>query len=376
MLFELARRGFRALLIERTQFAGETTGRSAAIVRMHYSNAPVVRMALRSRRVFQQFREITGAEPVYFETGWTYVVPDQDLETVCATVERNRAEGVEVLEIGVEEASDLYPGLSGDGIGAIFLEPESGFADPHATTVGFIQAARSLGARAEEGVTALRLAVDHDAVTGVATRTGLIGAGTVVLAAGPWSADLAATAGIELPFQVTREQELYLDVPPDRRPRAPMSDLVDRIYFRPMLEFKGAQRGAMIVGRGFPKPYEFVDPNSYDENPSPDFEQDVRERLRRRLPELADRPRIGGVSGLYAVTPDWHPYLGPVDGVENLVLATGGSGHCFKLAPAIGEMVAAEIAGEPVNYADIGLFNLRRIAQGALFSAAIGGNRA
>ena len=54
---------------------------------------------------------------------------------------------------------------------------------------------------------------------------------------------------------------------------------------------------------------------------------------------------VGGRVGLYDVTPDWHPLLGPVDGLRGLHLATGGSGHCFKLAPAIGELVAGAILG-------------------------------
>jgi glycine/D-amino acid oxidase-like deaminating enzyme len=375
-LFELARRGARALLLERKGIASESTGKSAAIIRMHYSNPPVVRMALRSRHLFQHFRDLTGAEQVYFETGWTFLVPADAIETARGTAEMTRAEGVEVVEIDFDRASELYPGLVEEGIGAIFLEPNSGFANPHKTSVGYIQAAKELGAEAREGVTVERLVAGTGGIVGVQTSEGILEADTVVLAAGPWSAILAATVGIDLPYQITREEEIYVRAQRDNHPRAAMSNLVEQIYMRPLVELDGIHPGATLIGRGFPKDYELVDPDDYDEELSAEFEEDVRARLAHRLPGLACSPKLGGVVGLYAVTPDWHPYLGTVDGVDGLALATGGSGHCFKLAPAIGEMVAGHVVGEQTSYADIDLFNLRRVEAGALFGAAIGGNRA
>ena len=85
---------------------------------------------------------------------------------------------------------------------------------------------------------------------------------------------------------------------------------------------------------------------------------------------------VVGRVGLYDVTPDWHPLLGPVDGIEGLFLATGGSGHCFKLAPAIGELVAGAIIGKPVDYASVETFSLSRFAEARELGSSYGGNRA
>ena len=81
-------------------------------------------------------------------------------------------------------------------------------------------------------------------------------------------------------------------------------------------------------------------------------------------------------TGLYDVTPDWHPILGAVDGLDGLFLATGGSGHCFKLCPAIGEMVAGSVLGLKTEYADVHNFSLSRFAEGREFQSSYGGNRA
>ena len=79
--------------------------------------------------------------------------------------------------------------------------------------------------------------------------------------------------------------------------------------------------------------------------------------------EVDDREAVPGDAGLYDVTPDWHPLLGPVGGHEGLHLATGGSGHCFKLGPAIGELVAGAILGKPVGFASVASFSLSRFAE-------------
>jgi glycine/D-amino acid oxidase-like deaminating enzyme len=86
--------------------------------------------------------------------------------------------------------------------------------------------------------------------------------------------------------------------------------------------------------------------------------------------------RVGGRVGLYDVTPDWHPILGPVEGLDGLFLATGGSGHCFKLGPAIGELVAGAVLGLQTGYADVRDFSLARFAEGREFRSTYGGNRA
>jgi glycine/D-amino acid oxidase-like deaminating enzyme len=78
---------------------------------------------------------------------------------------------------------------------------------------------------------------------------------------------------------------------------------------------------------------------------SPDAESRLRRALAAALPSLADSEVISTIAGVYDVTPDWHPMLGPWPGLEGLYLAIGFSGHGLKLAPAVGEAVADELAG-------------------------------
>jgi glycine/D-amino acid oxidase-like deaminating enzyme len=80
---------------------------------------------------------------------------------------------------------------------------------------------------------------------------------------------------------------------------------------------------------------------------------------------------VAGRVGLYSVTPDCHPLLGRVNGVEGLFLGTGGSGHCFKLGPAIGEMIAGAVLDHRVNFADITNFEMSRFERGQTFASTL-----
>jgi sarcosine oxidase, subunit beta len=374
-LFELARRGLRGVLLDRGRAGAESTGKSAAIVRMHYSNPPVVRMALRSRQLFREFSDLTGGKGVYHPIGWTILVPPELDEPVAASIDMNREQGSDIDQLSEAEAAELFPGIALDaGVAAIYHEPGSGYADPLSTVRGYVDAARRLGAEVKEGAAVRSVIVESGRVAGVTTSDGVISAGIVVLAAGPWSQKLASPLGLDLGYRVTREQEILLDVPLEAAPRGVLSSASDRIYMRP--EADPATTVRVLVGRGYPKEYEPVDPDAYRTEVDTDFERDVRSRIRTRFPRFGNPATVSSTVGLYAATPDWHPHLGSVDELDGLVLCTGGSGHCFKLAPAIGEMVAASIVGQETDYADIALFNLRRINQGSEFASAIGGNRA
>jgi sarcosine oxidase, subunit beta len=264
------------------------------------------------------------------------------------------------------DAADLLDGISSEGIAYALFEPDSGFADPVATTCAYVEAARRLGAEAREGTPVESL------VPGRGVRAGeeLIEADNVVVAAGAWTARLVASLGVELPVDTTREQDVAFATGTEPTVEHAISAQVDRVYLRP------AGDGRLLAGRGYPKEYELVDPDGYDEHVDEAFEADVHGRIARRFPRLAGMRAVAGRVGLYEVTPDWHPILGAVDGYDGLYLATGGSGHSFKLGPAIGELVAGQILGRDVDYADVRSFSLARFAGARQFVSTYGGNRA
>jgi glycine/D-amino acid oxidase-like deaminating enzyme len=280
-------------------------------------------------------------------------------------------EGLDLVE--VDDLQELLPGAEEEGIAYALYEPNSGFADPVATTRAYIEASRRAGATALEGTPVGGIELANGRVRGVRVGDEVIECDSVVLAAGPWSIALAYGIDLELPLEVTREQDVVYDVGAAPVPPRTISSQTDRVYIRPAPEYGDRH---ILVGRGYPKEYEQVHPDAFDDTVSDAFEADVRNRVGYRLPELAGMRAVGGRVGLYDVTPDWHPLLGPVDGYEGLFLATGGSGHCFKLGPAIGELVAGAIIGKPASYASVETFSLSRFAEGRALGSSYGGNRA
>ncbi len=369
--WNLAGREVDTLLLEAGLFGRESTGKSAAIVRCHYSNPEVVRMAVESREIFRRLPLLLECDPVYHRTGWLFLVDEQDAALAVANAEMQAEEGVDSID--VEDVAEYLPGVDPAGIAYALFEPDGGFADPVAATRAYIEAMRRAGGEAREGALVESIEVTGGRVRGVRVDGGLIECETVVLAAGPWSLQLARTAGVELPLEIVREQDVIFTTAPEPTVPCAVSSQVDRIYLRPAPE-EGTMH--LLIGRGFPKEYEQVDPDRYDRQVDEAFELDVLERLARRVPRLAGMRSVGGRVGLYDVTPDWHPILGRVDQVENLVIAAGGSGHCFKLGPAIGEMVAASVLGGRVEYADLASFSLSRFAEGRELRSTYGGNRA
>jgi len=372
-LWELAHAGMSCALLEAGAFGRESTGKSAAVVRTHYSNPQVVRMALRSRDALANLPGVLGCDPVYRRDGYLFVVDAADREHAIANRAMQAAEGALSVEVGLDDLDGYLPGIDPEGISYVLYEEDSGFADPLATTIAYVEAARGLGAHAYEGAPVEAILVEHGAVFGVRAGGRTIGCDTIVLAAGAWSPALAATAGIELPVRITREQDVIYDTAPEQPVRHAVSMQVDRTYIRPLVEEGDS---LLLVGRGFPKPYDHVDADRYSPEIDEEFERDARARMTARFPRLRGMRFRHGRVGLYSITPDWHPLLGPVEGVAGLHLATGGSGHCFKLGPAIGELVAGEILGTPVFYADIHDFRLGRFADGDVFRSTYGGNRA
>jgi sarcosine oxidase subunit beta len=369
--WELAREGVDVLLLDARRFGGQSTAKSAAIVRCHYSNPEVVRLALRSREALRRLPLFLDCEPVYTRTGWLFLVDEHDAPHAVANAEMQEGEGLDAVD--VEDLQEVLPGVEEAGIAYALYEPESGFADPVATTNAYVEAGRRAGGVACDGATVESIEVGGGKIRGARVAGELLECDALVLAAGPWSGKLAAAAGVELPLEITREQDVVFDSAPEPAVPCAVSSQIDRVYMRPAPEHGETH---ILVGRGFPKEYEPADPDGYDESVDEAFEHDLHERVATRLPRLAGMRAVGGRVGLYDVTPDWHPLLGPVDSLEGLHLATGGSGHCFKLGPAIGELVAAELLGRKLVHADIANFSVSRFAEGREFRSTYGGNRA
>jgi glycine/D-amino acid oxidase-like deaminating enzyme len=173
-------------------------------------------------------------------------------------------------------------------------------------------------------------------------------AGLVINAAGPWCNQLNRMAGADISWTLTptRVQTIYREWPPELGPLPVGADASTGIYFRP--ESGGQQ---VLVGSVLPDDEEEAvgDPDIYKRTADVDFTQLKLAALHHRIPELEARGHVSGIAGLYTINrEDFHPIVGPTD-IGNFWVANGFSGHGFKLAPAVGSMVAQAVSGESLG---------------------------
>jgi len=360
--FNLAKRGVKVALVEKTFIAGGPTGRSSAIIRQHYSNEVTARMALRSLRVFQNFHDVVGGECDFRPTGFMLGARAEDLEALKANVALQQSVGINTRIVSAEEIKEIEPFISLEGLVAAAYEPESGYADPASTANAYARRAKELGATLMLNTRALSINIEKGRITGLTTDKGSLAAGAVVVAAGPWSPQLINPTGVELPVEASRHQVCLYKWPTEFDYGVVYADFVECIYMRP-------ETGNLtLVGSIEPEEAEdrVTDPDHLDEGVDFETVSHFAERVAHRYPRMEEGEYASGYSALYDITPDWHAVLDELPSASGLYCAAGGSGHGFKLGPAVGEMMAELIVNGKKPDDDIDLFSYRRFAEGRL----------
>lgn len=370
-LYHLTKLGMSNLiLLEKGALAAGSTGDSAAIVRQHYSNPVSIHLVMRSIEILKSFPEELGQD-VFDQIGWVFLAPERAAESFKINLRQLQQLGVNTKEISIDEAAEHIPGLNRAGIAHAAYEPDGGFCDPQQLCVGFAQGAEAVGAQLLLNTAATGISMSNNRVTGVTTSSGYISTRIVVNAAGPWAHQVGTWAGLDLPLEVSREQEIMVRVPKGTPlPKRAVSNMIDRIYFRPTRE-----PDTVLVGVGHPKDNESVSPDNYNRKADTEFTKDAGARLTYRLPHMSGADLIASWAGLYTITPDWSMIVDRAPGVDGLFLAIGGSGHSFKLAPALGQCMAELILNGQSATVDINSLRASRFKEGNPMRSTYGGNR-
>jgi glycine/D-amino acid oxidase-like deaminating enzyme len=351
------RRAGRIAVLEKSFLGAGSSGKSGAIIRQHYSNRLTAAMAQKGLRVFEHFEDLVTGPAVFTRTGMVIVVNEKDRAGLEANLTLQQALGIDVRLVSAQELAYIDPNarLAEDEIAA--FEAEAGYVEAVQVVFSFAEAARQAGVDIHEGIEAKAVITEGGRIAGVETTEGPYHTRTVILATGPWAAQLARHAGLRIPVQASRTQVALFRRPPDfgRRPAPVYGDFVQGIYFKPT-------HGEMIhagslAGEEIQNP---VDPDNYDEAADGDWLPRVRQRLSRRYPGMHRGFGRGGYGALYGITPDWHPILDRLPGLEGAYCAVGFSGHGFKMAPIVGQLMAELVIDNQASTLDITPLRLGR----------------
>jgi glycine/D-amino acid oxidase-like deaminating enzyme len=366
--FQLARRGHETTLVERDDVCAGDSARSLAIVRRHYSNESVARLAQRGWEMIRDWADEVGAgDPALTSAGYLVTCPEERLAALQENVRRLRAWGIDTTVVAPDEIAELEPLVSTDGLAAAAWEPDGGYADAERMALSWFAGGVRHGLRALLGTGANTLVTAAGRVVGIETAEGRVDADAVVLAAGCWSAELAATAGVELPLTLVRGQVGRLRQQRGRpQIRVVVSDMASNVLLRP-------SGGGEAYAVAYRHRETLARRDDLSEVVDPDYRDAVLAALGERVPAYAEADWLGGWAGAYDATPDWNPLLGWAPGVEGLYLACGWSGHGVKLAPAVGEATADLLEGRRPAV-DVSELDPGRFERGALLRLAYGGS--
>jgi sarcosine oxidase subunit beta len=352
--YHLALRGARVVVLERETLGSQSTGRCAGGVRRQFSSLPNVLLQQLSVRMLTGLEIETGVDPEFRHIGYLFVLTrENDVEDFRKFLPMWKAAGVsDARWLDADEVRDLAPLVQGpDILGGTFC-PSDGIASPHAVTLAYSGAAKRLGVRFMEGVAVEGITRKGSKVEAVRTPAGELPTHAVFNCAGAWAGAVGAMVGIDVPVKPYPRNIFVTDPMPGVSRRHPMTiDFATSFYFHP-------EGDGLLFGMGMP-----------DEKPT--FDTDVDWGVLDAMAEVIDRraPRLGtaGIqaawAGLYEVTPDHQPILGPVDELEGFWCACGFSGHGFQQAPAVGYLLAQWFSGEEPEVA-LDIFAHRRFATG------------
>lgn len=348
------------LVIERESSQGKgSTGKSMGGVRAQFATPVNIQMSLYSIPFYARFDETVGYPAEYRPQGYLFLATkDSHLAYLGANFEKQKALGLEsVRMLPAAEIAAMYPQLRSDDILGGSFCPTDGFVDPYSVMNGFMAAAVDNGATIWKKAEVTAIHRDQNGISGVATTRGEISTRIVINAAGPWAAQVAKMAGIDLPVHPLRRM-LVPSEPFDGFPHSAsmIIDMSNGFHFRP-------------EGRGFLLAWN--DPE--EKSDQPDFEPSFVEKIlvlaANRVPVFENLPinPKRAWAGLYEMSPDHHCILGPVSQVPGFFLANGFSGHGVMHAPATGKILSDLILTRATSIvSDISVLGFDRFAKGAL----------
>lgn len=341
--FFLGRHGLSAVVLERaSQLGSLTTAQAVSCFRAQWDDADHAALVLPSIDFYEAFEAEAGLEdwPIGLrQQGWLFLTAAEDGPAAFGRfVEATRAFGVPDSELLLgDEIRRRFPWVA-ERVTAATFRARDGWVSPYEIVHGL---ARASAAHIRLGTEVLEILVRSGRVTGVRTGHGDLATPKVVIAAGPFSRRLAATAGVDLPVTMIRRHRAMVapqqEIPAD----GPMTlDVDTHAYWRP-------EGGGAFLGMGLDEDgTDPVDPVPADWT----FPAVVMDAASRAVPFWADiaarltGAEVGVAAGQYTCTADGLPLIGG-SAIEGLYLHTGDNGWGIEGGPEAGRRLAAIVAG-------------------------------
>jgi sarcosine oxidase subunit beta len=365
--YALAERGADVVVCEKGSLGDGSTSRALGGIRTQFSTPVNVNLSLASLPVWESFEERFGVDIGLRQTGYLFLArTDGTADQLAAQVEMQREQGADTELLSPETAAEVCEGVRLEAVTGATYNPRDGFADPYLGLQGYADAAREAGVDIRTGTTVSDIRRSGGRVVGVdlegdgAPPSNAMEVDAVVNAGGPWAAEIAAMAGLDIPVEPHRRQALVVEPEQPVPESDPLTiDLETGSHFRPERE------GAAVVGGYFADEPERAAPDTFAESYDVDWAMECMDRAAVYCDYFGEESRLKrGWAGLYAVTPDHHPIL--EESIPGFVQAVGFSGHGFQHAPATGRIVAELLHDGEASTVNVAALSSDRFETGEL----------
>ncbi len=348
--YELARAGMKKIcVLERKYLASGSTGRCGGGFRQQWSTEANTTLAMASVKRLEGLEEELGYRTEFFQGGYLILAHTEEEEQQFAkNVAMQRALGLEVDMVEPDEARKIVPFLNTEEIRKATWCPKDGHINPFLLTQGYANAAKRLGVEIHlwTNVTGI---MKKSNIFFVMTENGNTYQTPLLFnCAGGFSKSIGQMLNVDIPVDPYRHEILVTE--PVERLWNPMV-----ISFSVGLYARQEMSGGMVMGMGDPN-----EPVGTYVGSSMHFMYEMSQRFTRLFPKLDKLRIVRQWAGLYEMTADAQPILGPVDEVDNFIQASGFSGHGLMLAPAVSQLLAGMVVRNEKSPA-IDSLNVKRL---------------
>lgn len=359
--YHLAKLGVKSLaVLDKSYLGAGASGRNTAIIRANYLTPEGIAFMNASLKLYEQLAAELDLNVLFSQIGRLDIGhTESTLFWLRQRAEYNRLMGVDSRLIGPREIKQIMPhidlrkGRPFPVVGALH-HPPAGVARHDAVVWGYARAADRLGVELHPFTEVTGLTREKGRITGVQTSKGSVGADLVVSAAAGWTSTITNMLDIDVPI-LTYPLQAFVTEPlkPFMHTIISSGELHTYIY--------QTERGELVVGGGvdhYP---------TYSHRSTLQMLEELAANAIRLLPQIRGVRVLRQWTGICDMTPDYAPIIGPVDGIDGLILNCGWGTWGFKAAPISGKMTAELIAsGQTPDL--IRPFGLNRFYEGRLIN--------
>ena len=323
----------RVVVLDASYLCGGASGRNGGGVRAQWSSELNIRLMRESLDLFRHFADKHHINTWFRAGGYLFLARTPELaHGLAQNVDVQNRCGVESRLLAPEKLRSIVPELSPEGVLAASYNARDAVVFPWPFVWGYASSAREHGVSIRPFTRVTSIETQGKSITAVVTEQGRIRTSIVVNACGALSPEVARLVNVHLPTHPHRHEICSTEpLKPWLHPL--VADLGDGLYFSQSI------RGEIVGGIGNERV-----PSGADQRSSERFLALYARSLTRACPRLGAVKVLRQWAGLYDISPDSNPIVGPVDTVDGFFLLSGFMGHGFMMAPVVGQRVAAHIA--------------------------------